>query len=76
MLNTFSFTHEIGEIELDCTGEYYTEGRYEPSEFELMDVKHKGVSMLDLMDKVYIDLIEEECAEFGLMDWNYHKMAA
>lgn len=69
MNSTFGFTHLVGDIVLDCEGEYWSSMYGRPEEVEITDILHKGVSVLEILDQVYIDLIESEAHSEAYEAW-------
>jgi hypothetical protein len=69
MNSTFGFTHTVGNITLDCEGEYVAWGNHWPEEAEITDILHKGVSVIEILDQVYIDLIQSEAYSEAYEAW-------
>ena len=61
MNRTVKFTHTINEIDLDCTAAYCPQSG-DKQHVDLIDVKHRGLSILKVLKASIVATIEREAA--------------
>ena len=71
----FRFLHTLGALVLECRAEYWTT-QYGPLDAELLDVTHKGQSILEIMDLLMVQRIEEEVYSKAKNEWESEQAAA
>ena len=68
MSRTVKFTHTINEIDLDCTAEYWPQSGDKPT-VELLDVKHRGLSILRVLKASIVAAIEQDATWKAIEAW-------
>lgn len=77
MTNNFTYTYCIGDVCLDVKASYWTSSRRARTmeDVELIDVLHRGESIIEFMSPTFIEKIEESLAENAAEDWMDRSMA-